>query len=232
MAGSAPRALGGPAFPPAPWHLQGYGLQLVFLTPMKLARALVPAQLEPRAVLPGYSLGAVSVGHYDERGTLPYNELIVSPALVHAQGSTGLWVSHIYVDDERSLAGGHAIWKLDKQRADFSWSSDGRTVRVASAAGLLCEVAQLAAVRVWLPAASVAAFSQRGSHLTYFAGRLRSRPSLGLFHFDVGTDSPFAASFSRGRHLGLRHDDASLLVNGPIWERELATARAEAAAHG
>jgi hypothetical protein len=227
MASSAPRGLGERAFPPAPWHLRGYGLQLVCFTPLKKARALVPAHLEPIAVLPGYTVGAISIGHYDERGTLPYNELIVCPALVRAQASTGLWVSHIYVDDDRSLAGGHAIWNLDKQCADFSWSSDARAVRVSRRTGLLCEVAQVAAVRVWLPAATVPAFSQRRSRVTYFAGRLRSRPSFALFDFGIGNDSPFAPLVSGGRYLGLRHDDASLLVNAPIWERGIATANAE-----
>jgi acetoacetate decarboxylase len=223
MASTGPRPPGEPAFPPAPWHLRGHGVQLVFLTPLKAARAVLPRQLEPCAVLPGYTVGAISLGHYDERSTLPYNELIVCPALVRARGSTGLWVSQIYVDDERSLAGGRALWKLDKQRADFSWSSDGRHVRVASGTGLSCEVAQIAAIRGWLPAATIPAFSLGRSHLTHFAGRARSRPFFGLFQLTVGTNGPLPLPLSGGKYLGLRHADASLLVDEPIWQHELPT---------
>jgi acetoacetate decarboxylase len=54
-------------------------------------------------------------------GTLAYHELIVF--------GTGLVVSHIYVDDERSLAGGRDIWKLPKELADFTVSGGRFTAR-------------------------------------------------------------------------------------------------------
>jgi len=52
--------------------------------------------------------------------TLAYHELIVF--------RPGLIISHIYVDDERSRAGGRAIWNLPKELAEFSVSRGRFTV--------------------------------------------------------------------------------------------------------
>jgi hypothetical protein len=54
-------------------------------------------------------------------GTLAYHELIVF--------RTGLVISHIYVDDERSLSGGREIWRLPKALAQFTVSRRRFTAR-------------------------------------------------------------------------------------------------------
>ena len=86
------------AHPPPPWHLFG---ELI----------IVPALRRPRA------LGGVLLANYTS-GTLVYRELIV---FSHAT-ARGMVVSHIYVDDEQSLSGGHEIWGLPKELAEFEYT--------------------------------------------------------------------------------------------------------------
>ena len=100
------------AHPPPPWHLFG---DLI----------IVPALVRPRA------LGGVLLANYTS-GTLVYRELIVfSHATRH-----GMVVSHIYVDDEQSLRGGHEIWSLPKELAEFE-STPTRFVARQNGATLL-----------------------------------------------------------------------------------------------
>ena len=86
------------AHPPPPWRLYG---ELI----------IVPALVKPRA------LGGVLLANYTS-GTLVYRELIV---FSHAT-ARGMVVSHIYVDDEQSLSGGHGIWGLPKELATFEYT--------------------------------------------------------------------------------------------------------------
>ena len=93
------------AHPPPPWHLFG---ELI----------IVPALVRPRA------LGGVLLANYTS-GTLVYRELIV---FSHAT-RRGMVVSHIYVDDEQSLSGGHHIWGLPKELAEFEYTPTRFTAR-------------------------------------------------------------------------------------------------------
>jgi hypothetical protein len=63
-------------------------------------------------------------------GSLVYHELIIAPAIIRAAGRIGAWISHIYVDDQASLAAGHDIWGLPKQLASFEWQTDEQRIRV------------------------------------------------------------------------------------------------------
>ena len=93
------------AYPEAPWRLQG---ELI----------VVPART------PGRQIGGVMLANYTG-GTLAYRELIVfSHATTH-----GMVISHIYVDDERSMQGGIHIWGLPKELATFEYERDRFTAR-------------------------------------------------------------------------------------------------------
>ena len=83
--------------PAPPWHLNGEFV-------------IVPALVRPRA------LGGVLLANYTS-GTLAYRELIVFERATRR----GMVVSHIYVDDEQSLSGGHEIWGLPKELATFAY---------------------------------------------------------------------------------------------------------------
>ena len=101
-------------YPAAPWKLKGYALQTLNLIEVEKARNFVPPELEIVSVLPGKTLGGIYLSAYQSGSILEYNELIVVPGLVRYQNKTATWISHIYVDDEKSVAGGREIWGLPK----------------------------------------------------------------------------------------------------------------------
>jgi acetoacetate decarboxylase len=116
-------------YPPPPWHLYGQALQSIHLVDLARAKEFVPIDLEIVSVLPGKTLGSLYLSVYDANSTLEYHELIVVAALVRYQGKIGSWVSHIYVDNLDSVAGGREVWGLPKEMADFTWGD--RQIQVA-----------------------------------------------------------------------------------------------------
>ena len=102
--------------PPAPWRLRGSAVVVPVPIRADRARAFLPPDVDLVA-LGGWTVGGVLLAEYDERATLAYHELIVFPGLVRAAGRVGMWVSHIVVDLEASVAGGRAIWGLPKELA-------------------------------------------------------------------------------------------------------------------
>ncbi|WP_225977590.1 acetoacetate decarboxylase family protein [Nostoc sp. CENA543] len=113
-------------YPPAPWRLEGYGIQTLHWVDVKQAAAFVPSELEIVSFLPGKTLAGIYVSAYEADSLLQYNELIVVPAVVRYQKHIGAWISHIYVDNEDSVAGGREIWGLPKEMAEFSWHHHGK----------------------------------------------------------------------------------------------------------
>jgi acetoacetate decarboxylase len=84
-------------------------------------------------------------------GTLRYDELLIGTPVRSAR-QIGIYVTHIWVDDQISLAGGQAIWGLPKELASFSWHADG--VTVTDGAGVILSV-ELGAARKGLPLPAV-----------------------------------------------------------------------------
>jgi acetoacetate decarboxylase len=109
------------SYPAAPWRLKGYGLQTLHLVDIDRIRHLVPVHLQIFSCFPGKTLGSIYIGRYEAESTLHYSELIAVPALIHHHGKLGVWISHIYVDNPDSVAGGREIWGLPKQMAEFHW---------------------------------------------------------------------------------------------------------------
>jgi len=108
-------------YPPPPWLLQGYALQTLQLIDIDLVRPLIPPEFEIISLLPGKTLGGVYLSNYSSGSVLEYNELIVSAALVRYSGKIGNWISHIYVDNPDSVAGGREVFGLPKELAEFTW---------------------------------------------------------------------------------------------------------------
>lgn len=117
-------------YPPPPWKLFGEALHFAFAVEAADARRLVPEPLKIVRVLPGKTLGGIYAARYGAGSVLEYSELIVVPALAAWSGRMGFWISHIYVDDEHSIAGGRAIWGLNKQPARFAWSQGTRKLQL------------------------------------------------------------------------------------------------------
>ncbi|HEY9821570.1 MAG TPA: acetoacetate decarboxylase family protein, partial [Candidatus Sericytochromatia bacterium] len=102
-------------YPPAPWTLQGYAIQSLQLIDIERVRPLIPTEFEIISVLPGKTVGGVYLSYYGSGSVLEYSELIVAAGMVRYSGKIGGWVSHIYVDNADSVAGGREIWGLPKE---------------------------------------------------------------------------------------------------------------------
>ncbi len=182
------------AFPPAPWRLTGTAVQALWTVEAARARALVPAELPIVSVKPGRTLAILFLGNYGAGSTLVYHELIVSPALVRVGHQVGAWISHIYVDDPASLAGGREIWGLPKELARFSGGFAGSDrVEVEQDGRLLCSVRwELARWHAPVPTL-LPAIARRGTSFAGFQGLGYSwlGPCRGAI--EVPTVTPFAA---------------------------------------
>lgn len=127
-------------FPPGPWHLTGTACVSAWRVPTH-ELPLAPNGLT-YAAIGGTTLLLTIWANYEPGGTLAYNELAVA-AMVRGHGmlAPAGTVTHIWVDDERSVAGGRELWAIPKQLGDFviepqadnrgfaaSLSADSRTV--------------------------------------------------------------------------------------------------------
>jgi hypothetical protein len=120
--------------PPAPWRLRGPAVIVPALVPMERAREHVPERAAVIPVVPGGTLGGLVSVTYEHGSTLSYNELVVICGLARVGARVGFWVSHIWVDDERSVSGGREIWKLPKELATFDSTAAHPAVRIAATA--------------------------------------------------------------------------------------------------
>jgi len=135
-------------YPPAPWNFTGQMWMGMFrsATPKELPGELKHL-LDPHVFV-------VSLIRY-LNGTLRYDELAFG-SFVRLGVLPGLYVDHMWVDNQASLWGGRRIWGLPKNLANFVW--DGSTVRVADEQGLIAHIsvdlrpARLPLVWTFLPA--------------------------------------------------------------------------------
>lgn len=209
-------------YPPAPWKLQGFAIQCLNLVDSKLAKDFIPSQLEIVSFLPGKTLGGIYISSYKPGSLLEYNELIVVPGYVRYQGKTGFWISHIYVDNEDSVAGGREIWGLPKEMAKFSW--DKNSVRIyqgknSQANNELCHLEYHQGLfnlsTWWKPEISGSCFSGLGSDLLFFTSQFKSKIALLKSNLEIPASSPFAA-LNLGKHiLALNLQDLELIAAIP-----------------
>ncbi len=177
-------------YPPAPWTLQGFGMQTVHLADAAGARRSVPPEFRIIPTWPGKTVVLASFGRYGPGSVLQYSELILTVP-VRGMGQRGLWVTHIYVDSADSLAGGREIWGLPKELVQFEWLEDQVTLRQ--------EGRQVCTLRwgrprwLWRQRLTVPCFSFLGSDLLAYRGRVRGRLGLDSAQLDVPAESPFAA---------------------------------------
>ncbi|GAB4222847.1 MAG: hypothetical protein Tsb005_15970 [Gammaproteobacteria bacterium] len=106
---------------PPPWRLFGKAFVCCGLFDSTAIRPLIPKDLRIVNVLPNRTLGSILIAHYNEQSTYSYHEVIVAPALVAHKKNKGFYISHICVDHQDALVGGHSIWGLEKFTAQFSW---------------------------------------------------------------------------------------------------------------
>lgn len=203
-------------YPPAPWTLRGHAIQTLQAVDAEQARLQVPPELQIISVWPGKTGGGVYLGAYGSGSALVYNELIVVAALVNYLGRVGCWISHIYVDNPDSVAGGREIWGLPKELARFTWQgSEQRRVTVRQADRQLCTLHYNPQPWGWRQQFAVPSFSTLGSHLLFFTGNVESRVGITRARLEVPEESPFAALGFGRPWLTLSCDALSMVANAP-----------------
>jgi acetoacetate decarboxylase len=204
------------SYPQAPWTLQGYAIQTLQLIDIEKARPLIPKELEIVSIWPGKTLGGVYLSAYEFGSVLEYSELIVIPAVVSKAGKIGGWVSHIYVDNSDSVAGGREIWGLPKQLAEFTWEKgEQSSVIVRQDNRQLCSLSYSRPSFVLPMPLSGDVFSTFGADLLLFKGEVNSRFGLINSKLEVPAESPFARLNLGQPGLTVYCDDARLVVHEP-----------------
>ncbi|MGB3760607.1 MAG: acetoacetate decarboxylase family protein [Rivularia sp. (in: cyanobacteria)] len=182
-------------YPAAPWNLKGYAVQTLQLVDIEQASKFIPSELEIVSLLPGKTLASIYISCYESGSLLTYNELIVVPGFVRYQGKFGGWISHIYVDNPDSVAGGREIWGLPKEMAEFCWNNG--SVKVSQNNRELCSLRYqkgfLNLSTWWQQELSAGSFGGLGSELLYFENQFKTQIALMEGKLKIPQDNPFSA---------------------------------------
>ena len=181
-------------YPPAPWHLKGYAIQTINLLDIEKSRCLIPPELNIVAVLPGKTLGGVYLSAYQSGSVLEYSELIVVAGLTRYQDRLGFWISHIYVDNEISVAGGREIWQLPKEMAEFTWKEEEVEVKQQDIllCRLKCDRDWYSVSTWWQPQFQADAFSGLKQDLLLFKNHFSGNLELLSGKLFIPENSPFS----------------------------------------
>lgn len=181
-------------YPQPPWNLKGYAILTFNLINIDKARLFIPPELEIVSVLPGKTLAGVYLSTYESGSVLQYNELIVTSGLTRYQEQTASWISHIYVDNEISVAGGREIWGLPKEMAEFTWKKGDITVKQGDR--LLCNLQYQRnwynLATWWQPQFNASSFGGLNTQLLWFENKFAADLALISSKLTVPETSPFA----------------------------------------
>ena len=202
------------AYPQSPWILQGYAILCAHLIDTQRVRSLIPSELKIISVLPGKTVGGICLCYYGTGSVMEYSELIVVPAFVGYQGKIGSWISHIYVDNPDSVAGGREIWGLPKELAQFTWEK-GAHVTVRQGNRILCSLKYNRPTLVWRQWLSGSSFSTMNSDLLSFSFEIESRLGFVGSRSEVPLESPFSVIGLAQPFLTVRCEQMSLKVDAP-----------------
>jgi hypothetical protein len=200
-------------YPQAPWTLQGYAIQTLHLVNINRVRPLIPSELEIISVWPGKTIGSLYLANYGSGSVLEYSELIIAPALVHRQRKISPWISHIYVDNADSVAGGREIWGLPKELAEFTLEREYASVHQGNQK--LCSFNYNQQSWAWPLQLGVSAFSIKGSDLLIFSIEFKSFLGLINSHLQIPAASPFSEIGLEQPWLTVRHQQMNLQVHAP-----------------
>jgi len=209
-------------YPQAPWTLQGYALQTWQLLDVERVHPFIPPEMELVRVLPGKTLGGVYFSHYGSGSVLEYSELIVTAGLVTYSGKFGGWISHIYVDNADSRAGGREIWGLPKELAEFTWEKSHCTTSgysncliVRQAERTLCHLSYNPP-NFGLPLPlSANAFSTQSASILLYNSKFESHVGIVASQLQIPTESPFANLGLEQPWLTLYWNQLHLVVGSP-----------------
>ncbi|MFB2934834.1 acetoacetate decarboxylase family protein [Aerosakkonemataceae cyanobacterium BLCC-F154] len=204
------------SYPNAPWTLKGFAVQTVQLVDIERSRPLIPQELEIVSIWPGKTIGGVYLSSYKFGSVLEYSELIVVAGMVSYAGKFGAWISHIYVDNSDSVAGGREIWGLPKELAEFTWlSGKESSVTVRQGNQELCSLTYTKPSLALPLSLALPSFSSSVSDLLLFKGEFASRMGLVSGKLQIPTESPFASLNLGQPWLTVYCDDLRLVANSP-----------------
>ncbi|MEH2070733.1 MAG: acetoacetate decarboxylase family protein [Nostoc sp.] len=200
-------------YPQAPWILQGYAIQTLHLVNIDRVRPLIPSELEILSVWPGKTFGSVYLSNYKTSPVSEYNELIIVPALVHYRRKIGAWISHIYVDNADSVAGGREIWGLPKQLAEFTLERESTTVHQGNQK--LCSFNYHRPRWAWPTQLSAFSFSAKGTNLLIFSAEFNCLLGLIGSQLEIPAESPFSGMSLGQPWLTVRYQQLNLRIHAP-----------------
>jgi hypothetical protein len=200
-------------YPQPPWTLKGDAFVTLQLLDIARVRPLIPAELNIVSVLPGKTIGGVYLSKYSSGSVLEYSELIIIAGVLSYEGKFGGWVSHIYVDNPDSVAGGREVWGLPKELAQFSWEAS--SVTVSQSGNLLCKF-NYQRQSFGLPLKlSASAFSCKESNLLIFPAFVEANFGLVSSKLEIPPTSPFASLNISQPILTVHSDRLNLVVDAP-----------------
>lgn len=200
-------------YPPAPWILRGNALNTLHPVDIEKVRPFVPSPLKIIPIVPGKTIGIIYLASYGTGSVLEYSELIVASALTRYRSKVGFWISHIYVDNPDSVAGGREIWGLPKEMAQFSWQENAVTVRQENQ--ILCRLACGQPRWLWRQPGFIPALSLLDSQLLWFKGSITARFGITGGSLEVPEESPFASiGCGRGR-LTFHYKNLKFIAHAP-----------------
>jgi acetoacetate decarboxylase len=201
-------------YPQAPWKLKGHGFLTLHWVDIDRVRPFVPSHLRIFSFFPGKTLGGAYVGAYGDGSTLQYSELISVPALIYHQGKIGTWISHIYVDNPDSMAGGRAIWGLPKEIAQFEWET-ASSVTVKQGDRPLCNLRSHWNLSGLEHPVQIPAFSLPNSQLMQFSGQGSLKWHWAGIDLKIPIESPIADLGLGQPWLTILLSSLNLNVNSP-----------------
>lgn len=204
-------------YPPPPWTIQGYGFFNVHLLEIEKVRQFVPSEFKVISVFPGKTVGGVFIASYGSSSTLVYNELIVVSGLVSHANKIGSWISHIYVDNPDSVAGGREIWGLPKELAQFRWDTTQQpSVQVTQDDHPLCTMtSRWRSPGLPLPAIPAPVFSTLDTTPLLFQATGTFNLQLSRNTLDVPPASPFVPLHLGQSWLSFYSDRLSVVAGVP-----------------
>ncbi|MBE9008086.1 acetoacetate decarboxylase family protein [Fortiea sp. LEGE XX443] len=202
------------SYPATPWTLRGKAIASLHLVNINQIRSLIPLEFQIFSVWPGKTIGGVYLSYYGQGSVLEYSELIVAPAMVSYQNKIGAWVSHIYVDNTDSMAGGREIWGLPKELADFTWEQD-KLITVRQGDRKLCTLNYSQQNLAWRQRFTGSTFSVRGVELLKFSAECEALLGLISSQLEVPGDSPFSDIGLGQPFLSARAEQMKLKVAHP-----------------
>lgn len=201
------------SYPQPPWTLKGDAFLTLQLLDIARVRPLIPTELNIVSALPGKTVGGVYLSKYTSGSVLEYSELIIIAGFSSYKGKFGGWVSHIYVDNPDSVAGGREVWGLPKELAQFTWTE--HSVTVSQADKLLCTL-NYRRQSFGLPLKlSASAFSTKNSNLSIFPATVGANFSLVSSKLEIPSTSPFASLNISQPIVTVHSDRLHLVVDAP-----------------